>query len=60
MVIYKALHSLYGAKLADEWMRLPNRNAIFGGATPLSYMLTGGSEALPLVRKLLDARCAGA
>jgi hypothetical protein len=58
--IYKALHEVYGDKLADEWVHLPNRNAMFGGATPLSYMLTGGMEALRLVRKLLDARRAGA
>ncbi len=57
--IYKALHILYGAKLADEWVSLPNKNAIFGGRTPLAYMLAGGLVAMQMVRKLLDARRGG-
>src|SRR4051812_48896307 len=36
--IYKALHILHSDTLADEWVQLPNRNAIFGGRTPLAYM----------------------
>ena len=54
--IYKALHILYGDKLADEWINLPNANPIFGGTTPLAYMLAGGLVAMQTVRKLLDAR----
>jgi hypothetical protein len=54
--IYKALHILYGDKLADEWVNLPNANPIFGGMTPLSYMIAGGLVAMQTVRKLLDAR----
>jgi hypothetical protein len=54
--IYKALHILYGDKLADEWVSLPNSNAIFGGRTPLAYMTGGGLLAMQTVRKLLDAR----
>ena len=57
--IYKALHILYGDKLADEWVRLPNTNAIFGGRTPLAYMTGGGLLAMQTVRKLLDARRGG-
>jgi hypothetical protein len=57
--IYKALHILYGDKLADEWVRLGNSNAIFGGRTPLAYMLSGGVVAMQTVRKLLDARRGG-
>lgn len=57
--IYKALHILYGDKLADEWVRLENSNAIFGGRTPLAYMLSGGLVAMQTVRKLLDARRGG-
>ncbi len=57
--IYKALHILYGDKLADEWVGLPNRNAIFAGRTPLAYMLSGGLIAMQTVRKLLDARRGG-
>ncbi|PJJ18225.1 Protein of unknown function [Janthinobacterium sp. OK676] len=57
--IYKALHILYGDKLADEWVGLPNKNPIFGGRTPLSQMLAGGLLAMQTVRKLLDARRGG-
>lgn len=57
--IYKALHILYGDKLADEWVYLPNTNQVFGGRTPLAYMLGGGLIAMQTVRKLLDARRGG-
>ena len=57
--IYKSLHILYGDKLADEWVHLPNTNAVFGGRSPLAYMLGGGLLAMQAVRKLLDARRGG-
>lgn len=57
--IYKALHIVYGDKLADEWVSLSNSNAIFGGRTPLAYMLAGGFVGMQTVRKLLDARRGG-
>jgi hypothetical protein len=57
--IYKALHILYGDKLADEWISLPNQNRIFAGHTPLAVMLAGGLLAMQTVRKLLDARRGG-
>ena len=57
--IYKALHIVYGAKLADEWVSLSNRNAIFAGRAPLAYMMAGGLVAMQTVRKLLDARRGG-
>jgi len=57
--IYKALHILYGDKLADEWVHLPNTNPVFAGRTPLAYMLGGGLIAMQTVRKLLDARRGG-
>jgi antitoxin Xre/MbcA/ParS-like protein len=57
--IFKALNILYGEKLADEWVRLPNTNRIFGGRTPLEYMLRGGVPAMQVVRRLLDARRGG-
>jgi hypothetical protein len=57
--IYKALHIVYGDKLADEWVKLPNKNAIFGGRAPLEYMMAGGLLAMQTVRKLLDARRGG-
>src|SRR6478672_5496539 len=57
--IFKALNILHGQKLADEWARLPNTNRIFHGATPLSYMISGGLPAMRTVRSLLDARRGG-
>jgi hypothetical protein len=57
--IFKALNILHGKGLADEWVRLPNTNPIFGGSTPLAYMIRGGQPAMHIVRRLLDARRAG-
>jgi hypothetical protein len=57
--IFKALNILYNEKLADEWLRLPNTNRIFGGKTPLDYMIAGGIPAMQIVRRLLDARRGG-
>jgi hypothetical protein len=57
--IFKALHILHGERLADQWVQLPNQHPIFGGQTPLAYMLRGGLPAMQTVRRLLDARRAG-
>ena len=54
--IFKALNIVYGARLADAWISLPNANRIFAGATPLRYMIAGGLPAFQTVRRLLDAR----
>jgi hypothetical protein len=57
--IFKALNILYGEKLADEWVSLPNTNRIFAGGSPLEYMKRGGIPAMQTVRRLLDARRGG-
>lgn len=57
--IYKALHIAHGHELADEWVRLPNRNAMFGGQAPVDYMIRGGLLAMRAVRRLIDARAVG-
>lgn len=57
--IFKALNMLYSEKLADAWVRLPNTNRIFGGQTPLAYVIKGGLPAMQIVRRLLDARRGG-
>jgi hypothetical protein len=57
--IFKALNILHSEPLADEWVRLPNTNRIFGGMTPLAYMMKGGVPAMQTVRRLLDARRGG-
>jgi Protein of unknown function (DUF2384) len=54
--IFKALNILYSEQLANAWVRLPNTNHIFGGETPLAYMMKGGPAAMQVVRRLLDAR----
>jgi uncharacterized protein (DUF2384 family) len=57
--IFKSLNILYSQRLADQWMQLPNSNPIFGGRTPLDYILRGGGPAMDTVRRLLDARRGG-
>ena len=57
--IFKALQILHGPPLADEWVQLANRHPIFGGQSPLTYMVRGGLPAMQTVRRLLDARVAG-
>lgn len=57
--IFKSLNILYSQRLADQWMQLPNTNPIFAGRTPLDYILRGGTPALDVVRRLLDARRGG-
>src|SRR5271157_1663049 len=57
--IFKALNILYGTKLADAWVQLPNSNPMFGGQTPLACMLKGGMPSMLRVRQLLDARRGG-
>lgn len=57
--IFKALNILHSEELADKWINLPNSNRIFGGQTPVDYMIKGGTPAMQTVRRLLDARTAG-
>jgi hypothetical protein len=57
--IFKALHVLHSAPIADRWVHMPNTNRLFNGTTPLDYMLRGGLPAMLTVRRLLDARRAG-
>ena len=57
--VFKALNILYSKKLADRWVQLPNDNPMFGGDSPLGYMIKGGQPAMLRVRQLLDARRGG-
>ena len=57
--IFKSLNILYSQRLADQWMQLPNSNPIFGGHTPLDYILRAGTPAMDTLRRLLDARRGG-
>lgn len=57
--IYKALHILLPDGLADQWVTQPNDNILFGGQTPLNYMVKAGIPGLHQVRSLLDAARGG-
>jgi hypothetical protein len=53
--IYKALHIYFGDPWADRWVVLENRGPLFGGGTPLDYMLRQGQPGMVEVRRMLDA-----
>lgn len=53
--IFKGLRLLFSLPLADEWVRLPNKNPLFGGRRPLDAMIDGGIPAMLEVRRLVDA-----
>ncbi len=53
--IYKALQLLFCGSLADEWIRLPNRGALFAGARPIDRIAEGGIPTLLDIRRHLDA-----
>jgi Protein of unknown function (DUF2384) len=57
--IFKSLNILYSQRLADQWMKLPNTNPIFADRAPLDYIVRGGTPAMDIVRRLLDARRGG-
>lgn len=55
--IFKAINILLpDTRLADEWMRLPNKAPIFGGRSALDRMTTGNIGDLYVVRQYLDAQ----
>ena len=53
--IYKALNIYFGAPWNDQWITLANRNSMFGGGTPLDYMVRQGQPGMFQVRRMLDA-----
>ena len=57
--IYKALGILLKEPLADEWVRRPNTNPLFGGRAPIHRMLSGHVADLYVVRQYLDAERGG-
>ncbi len=55
--IYKALQVLLpAAQAADEWIRRPNEEPLFGGRSALDRMLSGNVADLYLVRQYLDSQ----
>ncbi|WP_019954990.1 antitoxin Xre-like helix-turn-helix domain-containing protein [Yoonia vestfoldensis] len=53
--IYKSLQLYFGAPIADEWVRLPNRGPEFDGARPVDAMIAGGLPKILRVRGYVDA-----
>ena len=53
--IYKALHILYGDKLADEWVSLPTRIRVWRPYTPVADA-GRGLLAMQTCAQVLDAR----
>lgn len=55
--IYKSLQILLpDPKAADEWVRRPNDEPLFGGRSALDRMLSGQVADLYVVRQYLDAQ----
>lgn len=52
--IYKALNIYFGKPWADRWVTLANRGPLFGGGTPIDYMLRHGQPGMVEVRRMLD------
>ena len=53
--IYKALNIYFNKPLADRWILLGNRGAMFAGNSPLDYMIQNGQPGMVDVRRMLDA-----
>lgn len=54
--IFKSLAIVFPEALAKAWLTRPNENPLFGGSTPISYIVSGGIPAMMTVRQLLDSR----
>ena len=53
--LYQGLHVYFGDELADRWVTLLNDGPLFGGQTPLSFMVDGGIPAIVRVRDYVDS-----
>jgi hypothetical protein len=53
--IFKGLRLLFSEPLADDWVRLPNKDPLFGGRRPLDAMIEGGIPKMLEVRRHVDA-----
>lgn len=56
--IYKALHTYFGP-VADHWIMNPNDSPLFGGISPIEYMVATDIIGMYEVRRMLDAWSAG-
>ncbi len=57
--LFKGLRLLFSEPLCDDWVRLPNAGARFGGRRPLDLMIEGGIPAMVEVRRHVDALAGG-
>ena len=53
--IFKGLRLLFSEPLADDWIRLPNKGALFDGRTPLAVAIERGIPGLLEIRAHVDA-----
>lgn len=53
--LYKGLHLLFSDPLADDWIRRPNTEPVFGGDAPVDHMIKGGIPAMLATRSYIDA-----
>jgi len=53
--IFKGLRLLFSEPLCDEWVRLPNKGALYHGRRPLDAMIEGGIPKMLEVRRHIDA-----
>lgn len=53
--IYKGLHLLFSEPFADVWVKKPNNEPSFGGASPVDFMIAGGIPAMLETRGYIDA-----
>lgn len=58
--LYKALHLYFSDDLADRWTGLNNSGPLFGGRTPIDFMVDGGLPAMLDTRNYVDALRGGA
>ncbi len=56
--IYKALHTYFGS-VADQWITNPNDGPLFGGTSPIEYMVATDIIGMYEVRRMLDSWGAG-
>lgn len=53
--VFKGLRLLFSEPLADDWIRLPNKGALFGGRAPLTIAIERGIPGLLEIRWHVDA-----
>lgn len=57
--LFKGLHLLFADSMADRWVRLSNKSALFERRTPIEAMIEGGIPTMLEVRRHVDALRAG-